>query len=442
MYVCGAYRVRDYLGFCEILYILPRVKTKFPLYLRILLGMVLGVGVGLLAVWTGFGRAVHDWVGPFGVIFIRLLKLVAVPLVFLSLIKGIGHLQDVKRLSHLGLKTLAIYIATTVFAILVGVGMVSWIRPGAVFSPGQAEQIRNSYGETVGASTQSASEIGEAGPLQFLVDIVPENFFAALGSNGNMLQIIFIALLCGVAIVALPRKTTAPVMDVVEGLNEIVLRIIHYAMLFAPYGVLALMADLVVGFGGDSAIFGALGLYILTVVVSLAILIFLFYPALLKLFTRTPIGKFFRTIAPAQLLAFSTSSSAATLPVTMEQVEKGLGVSSEVASFVLPVGVTINMDGTSCYQAVAVFFIGQVLGIEFTLTQTLTIIFMTVISSIGTPGIPGGSIVILMMVLDSVGISGEWLALVLGVDRPLDMMRTVVNVTGDTVVAQIIDSRV
>lgn len=414
-------------------------RRKLPLYVKILAGMVLGVGIGFAAVAVNMGRVVTDWVAPFGTIFIRLLKLVAVPLVFLSLVKGISHLQDIRRLSRMGLKTLAIYIATTVAAILLGVGMASLIRPGSVFPVEQAEEFRATYGETLGDRSGDVTQLEESGPLQFLVDIVPDNLISAAGDNSRMLQIIFLAVLVGIAIVALPREKTKAVVDVIDGLNEIILKIIHYAMLFAPYGVLALMAELVVGFGGQAAIFGALGLYILTLVLSLGILIFLFYPLLLKLFTKTPLRKFFKAVAPAQLVAFSTSSSAATLPVTMEQVENELGVSKDTASFVLPVGATVNMDGTSCYQAVAVFFIAQVLGLEFTFTQILTIIVMTTISSIGTPGIPGGSIVILMMVLGSVGIPAEWLALILGVDRPLDMMRTVVNVTGDTVVATIVD---
>ena len=414
------------------------MKKKLPLYVKILIGMALGVAVGLGAVAIGWESAVKDWVAPFGTIFIRLLKLVAVPLVFLSLLKGVAHLHDMRRLSRMAFKTVFIYVTTTILAILLGIGLVSAIRPGAFFPAEKAVEVQAVYGDSV-INPEAVMEAEKSGPLQFVVDMVPENVFAAAGNNGMMLQIIFIALLFGVAIVALPRKTTQPVLDVVDGLNEIVLKIIHYAMLFAPYGVLALMAELIVGFGGESAVFSALGMYILTLLLGFAILLFLFYPLLVKLFTNTPIRKFFKALTPVQLLAFSTSSSSATLPVTMEQVEKELGVSNDTASFVLPLGATINMNGTSCYQAVAVFFIAQVMGLEFTFTQTVTIVLMATISAIGTPGIPGGSIVILMMVLSSVGIPAEWLALILGVDRPLDMARTVVNVTGDTVAALIVD---
>lgn len=415
------------------------MKKKIPLYVKILGGMLLGIGVGFGAIALDRGGFVQNWVAPFGTIFIRLLKLVAVPLVFLSLLKGISHLQDIRQLSRMGLKTLGIFMCTTVAAILLGLGMVSLLRPGSVFSDEKAEELRVAYGEVVVAHPGNADAAEAGSPLRFLVDVVPDNILAAGADNSRMLQIIFVAILFGVALVALPREKTQAVIDVVDGLNEIILKAIHYIMLFAPYGVMALMAELVVGFAGEAAIFAALGMYILTVALALAILAFLFYPALLKLFTKIPLPRFFKAAAPVQLLAFSTSSSAAALPLTMKQTEDELGVSKDTSAFVLPVGVTINMDGTSCYQAISVIFIAQVLGLDLTVSQMLTIILVTTISSIGTPGVPGGSIVILMMVLGSIGIPSEWLALILGVERPLDMMRTVANVTGNMVVASVVD---
>ena len=210
-------------------------------------------------------------------------------------------------------------------------------------------------------------------------------------------------------------------------------------MAFAPIGVFALMAALIVDYAGDVGIFSALGLYALTVVLALAVIIFLVYPFIMRVFGKKTIKQFFKAAAPVQMLAFTTSSSAATLPLTMERTQKYLGVSEEVSSFVLPVGVTINMDGTSCYQAVAAMFLAQVLGLDLTFGQMLLILSTATISSIGTPGIPGGSIVMLMIVLDSVGIPIEGMALILGIDRPLDMLRTMVNVTGDMTVSCVVD---
>ena len=401
--------------------------------------MALGILVGFVALKSGCGKFITDWIVPWGTIFIRLLKLVAIPLVFLSLVKGIAHLENVKKLSRIGIKTMAIYVATTVFAIAVGLVMVYAVRPGGVFPPDKAQEYREFYGVKLGQSEVDMAAVHESGPLQFIVDMVPDNLFGAMADNTRMLQIIFVTLLFGVALVALDKSRTTPVISLVDGLTDIVLPVLAYIMIFAPWGVLALMAELVVGFGGDASIFAALGMYIVTLVSALLILIFAFYPVLVKLFTGLKIKKFFKVISPVQLLAFSTSSSAATLPLTMEQTEKGLGVSDEVASFVLPVGVTINMDGTSCYQAVAVIFIAQVMGLELSFTQLLTVVLVTTISSIGTPGIPSGSVVMLMMVLGSIGIPAEWLALILGVDRPLDMVRTVANVTGDMTVACIVE---
>lgn len=414
-------------------------KRRIPLYLKILAGMLAGILIGFTGYLAGFASFLTNWVTPWGTIFLRLLKMVAIPLVFFSLIHGITGLQDIRRLSKMGLKTLGIYVGTTVAAIAIGLLLVSLIAPGNVFPREKAEDYRAKYETTVMERGQDVEAVKEVGPLQFLVDVVPENMISSAGDNSKMLQIIFMAILVGVAIVALGKEKTGGVTGLITGLNAIVLKIIDYIMAFAPWGVLALMTGLVVDFSGDVDVFAALGAYALTLFAALAIITFLFYPLLLRLFTSVKYRKFLKAASPVQLLAFSTSSSAATLPVTMEQTQKELGVSEEVASFVLPVGVTINMDGTSCYQAVATVFIAQVMGIELSIAQLLTIVLVATISSIGTPGIPGGSIVMLMMVLGSVGIPVEGLALILGVDRPLDMLRTVVNVTGDMTVSCIVE---
>jgi Na+/H+-dicarboxylate symporter len=331
-----------------------------------------------------------------------------------------------------------IYIITTVFATTVGLTMVNIIKPGNVFPDDKQDQYREKFSGQIELRQESAREIEKQSPLHFFEDMIPENIFLAAGDNSRMLQIIFFAILFSVALVLVPGRKTQLVKDFFDGLNDVVLKIVDIIMRFAPYGVLALMAALVVDYSGDADIFTALGMYMITVTLGLFFLILGLYPILIRIFTRIKIPFFLKGILPAQLVAFTTSSSAATLPVTLKQVTNELKVSKPIANFVLPVGVTINMDGTSCYQAIAAVFIAQVFGIDLTLTQQLTIVLTATLASIGSPGIPSGSIVMLIIVLNSVGLPVEGLALILGVDRPLDMLRTVVNITGDSTVSSIV----
>jgi len=410
-----------------------------PLYLKILIGMAIGSVMGLLAVRFNFGEFVLDWIKPWGVIFLNLLKLIAVPLIFVSLVKGITSLTDISKLSKIGIKTITLFMFTTVLATFIGLFSVNMIKPGNTFPKEKQTELLAKYNENIEKRQESASEIKNNSPLQVIVDIVPDNIFAAASDNSRMLQIIFFAFLFGIAIVLLPQGSADTVIKFFGELNDIILRIIDMIMSVAPYGVFALMAGLVVDFSGDADIFAALGLYAINVIIALLVMVLIVYPILLKILSKQNILSYFKDMLPAQLVAFSTSSSAATLPVTMEQCTEKIGVSKHIASFVLPVGVTVNMDGTSAYQAIAAVFIAQVFGIELSLSAQLTIVLMSVLGSIGTPGIPGGSIVMLIIVMSSVGIPIEGLALILGIDRPLDMMRTVVNVTGDSTVAVIVD---
>ena len=414
-------------------------RKHFPLYAKILIGMGLGIVFGILGSVWHFEPFIHAWIGPWGTIFIRLLKLIAVPLVLVSLVMGVVNLKDIKNLSRIGLKTILIYVCTTIVAVSIGLAMVNLMKPGTFFPKDKQSEFMQRYEQTVTQKEAAMQEMQDQSPLQFVVDIVPENAFLAFGDNGKMLQIIFFALLFGVAVVCVGTTKAGAIVKFFNQLNLVLLKIIDFIMAFAPIGVFALMADLIVSYSGDVGIFSSLGMYALTVIAALAVIIFIVYPLILKLFTKKSWKEFFKAVFPVQMLAFSTSSSAATLPLTMERTQKHLGVSEEVSNFVLPVGVTINMDGTSCYQAVAAVFLAQVLGLDLTFGQMLLILATATISSIGTPGIPGGSIVMLMIVLDSVGIPIEGLALILGIDRPLDMLRTVVNVTGDTTVACVVD---
>jgi Na+/H+-dicarboxylate symporter len=417
-----------------------KIKQKrIPLYVQILVGMITGIVIGLVALKVNGTQFIQNWIYPWGQIFIRLLQLIAIPLVFVSLIKGMTGLKDISAVSRMGGRTVAVYISTTLVAVLLGLSMGLFVKPGELVDKTQVAHIQEKYQSFAEEKKHLAEEHGEQGTLSFLNDIIPNNIFGAAGDNSRMLQVIFFALFFGLAALTLSPAKIKPVVDLFDGLNDIILRMVDYIIYFAPYGVTALMAGLIADFNGDVSIFSALGAYALTVIVSLLILIFGFYPLLVRLFTKITPRKFVKSVYPAQLFAFTTSSSAATLPVTMDVAEKKLGISQETASFVLPVGVTVNMDGTSCYQAIAVVFIAQVLGIDLSITQLLFIVALTVLSSIGTPGIPGGSFVILTMVLTSVGIPAEGLALIIGVDRLLDMVRTSVNVTGDVVTAAIVD---
>jgi Na+/H+-dicarboxylate symporter len=412
---------------------------KSPLYAKILFGMLLGVIVGYIFILLGFGSFISNWIQPWGTIFVKLLKVIAVPLVFVSIIKGVSGIKDIKKLSSMGLKTVLIYTLTTIFAVLLGLGMVNMIQPGKVFSKEKLEFYKEKFNISDTFEQDAVENLQNSSPMDFVLDMVPDNLIAAGSSNSKMLQIIFIALLIGVAVVLMDNKATKPFMSLLDSIDLIILKIVELIMKFAPYGVFALMAGLVTDFSGDKDMFVALGLYALTVVSSLLFLILIFYPTLIKLFSKLDVKHYLKSILPIQLLAFSTSSSSATLPFTIEESQNKLGISEEVASFVLPVGATINMDGTSCYQVIAIYFIAQIFGIELGLAQMLTIILLTVVASIGTPGIPGGSLVMTVMVLTSVGIPVEGLALIVGIDRPLDMLRTVVNVTGDTFVASTIN---
>ena len=412
---------------------------QLALHWKIIIGMVLGILYGLVASNIGWVDFTNDWIKPWGVIFVNLLKLIAVPLVFASLVKGVASLSDISRLSRIGGKTIAFYLCSTVIAVTIGLLIVNLASPGANFD---RDTIELSAGSQEGASAKitAAQGVKERGPLQFVVELIPTNIFESASNNSNMLQIIFFAILFGIAMVMLPKDKTVYVKGFFDGINDIILQIVDLIMMAAPYGVFALLAGLIVDFGASATLFIALAKYSLTVIIGLLIMIFLVYPLILRIFTKMKYKDFFRGIMPAQMLAFSTSSSAATLPVTMERCEDHLGVSEEVSSFVLPLGATINMDGTSLYQAVAAVFIAQVFGIELDLSQQLTIVLTATLASIGAAAVPGAGMVMLVIVLGAINIPVEGLALIFGVDRILDMLRTVVNVTGDATVATVVAS--
>jgi proton glutamate symport protein len=407
---------------------------SIALHWKILIGMALGVVFGLvLSFVDGGGAFVGDYIKPFGTIFINLLKLIAIPLILASLIKGVSDLQDISKLSQMGGRTILTYVTTTLIAVTIGLILVNTIQPGKSISVETRQELVEAYASDADQKREAAAKQQEAGPLQALVDIVPSNIFAAATNNRNMLQIIFFALFFGIGMILLPQETSKPVKDFFDSFNAVILKLIDMIMMAAPYGVFALLAALVVE-APSLELFQALALYAITLLLGLAAMIVV-YSIIVKIFTGRSPSTFFKGIAPAQLLAFSTSSSAATLPVTMECVEENLGVDKEVTSFVLPIGATINMDGTSVYQGVAAVFIAQAFGLDLSLSAQLGIIFTATLASIGTAAVPSAGIVMLVIVLAQAGIPEAGLALIFAIDRPLDMCRTIVNVTGDAAVS-------
>jgi len=410
------------------------------LHWQIIIGLVLGLIWGLVASVAGWSDFTVDYIQPFGTIFINLLKLIAVPLILASLIVGVTSLNDIAKLSRMGGKTIGIYIVTTMLAITIGLTVVNVIQPGNFLPAETQEQLMAGYQDNIEGADQSAQEVMDRSPMTFLVDIVPENFFEAASDNGNMLQVVFVALLMGIGLMQIPTEKSKSLVNFFDSLNEVIIKIVDLIMKVAPYGVFALMAGVIVDLAGDDIgqaldLLGALFWYTFVVVLGLFLHLMIVYSGLFKIFSKMKLRDFFKAIRPAMLLGFSTSSSAATLPVTMERVEKNVGVDEEVSSFVLPIGATINMDGTSLYQAVAAVFIAQALGMDLGIAQQITIVLTATLASIGSAGVPGAGIIMLVIVLQAIQVPVEGIALILGVDRILDMCRTAVNITGDAAVS-------
>lgn len=408
-----------------------------PLHLKILMAMALGIVFGFIfSAFEGGGTFVVNWIKPFGNIFIALLKLLAIPLIFASLISGIAQLKDIARLSKIGFRTIAWYLTTTVLAVSIGLLLVNIIKPGKMMKEETRIALLEGFETEAATSALKAKDQTSSGPLQFLEDIIPENLIHAASDNTNMLQVIFFALFLGIAMIMIPENKSAPVRDFFVSLNEIILQMIHVVMRAAPIGVFALLSALVVE-APNGDLFIALLSYALTVLLGLVTLLIL-YSFIMWAVAGIKPKRFFKAMAPAQLLAFSTSSSAATLPVTMDCVENRLGVDKEVASFVIPIGATVNMDGTSLYQAVAAVFIAQAFNIDLSLMAQLTIVVTAVLASIGSAAVPSAGIVMIVIILNQVGIPEAGLALIFAIDRPLDMCRTMINVSGDAMVAGIV----
>lgn len=455
---------------------------KLALHWKIIIGLVLGIIWALVSSALGWNQFTIDWIDPFGTIFIRLLKFIAVPLVLFSIISGISGLTDISKLGKMGAKTLGIYLFTTIMAVGVGLLVVNSYKPGEFLEESQRVKNRIKYelwveetegveildgknlladpayavqvkeirasmkgeviDEDVADKMETAAESKDEGPLAFVVKMVPDNIFKAMTENGLMLQVIFFAIFFGIALVSIPKQIAAPVIGVVNGINEVFLKMVDMVMKAAPFFVFALLAGVISKMADTPTevleIFKSLGNYSLAVVLGLAFMIF-FYPIIASAAVKK-LGylSFLKRISPAQFLAFSTSSSAATLPVTMECVEDRVGVPKSISSFVLPIGATVNMDGTSLYQAIAVVFLAQIHMVDLNLGQQLTIVLTATLASIGSAAVPSAGLVMMIVVLQSVGLNPAWIAIIFPVDRILDMCRTVVNVTGDATVSTVI----
>lgn len=453
---------------------------NLPLHVKIIIGLVLGIIYALLSSYLGWNQFTLNWIDPFGEIFIRLLKFIAVPLVLFSIIAGISSLTDLTKLGRMGAKTLAAYLTTTILAVAVGLIVVNTLKPGEYIAKESREKNRIQYElwvqETAGveildgksfltdpkyqdlvdevdlpdatvadieSKMDAAEDMRGGSPLQFFVDFVPDNIFAALSDGGRMLQVIFFGIFFGIVLIQLPPAVSKPVIDIINGTNEVFLKMVEIVMNAAPFFVFALMAGVIAQMANTPAevieIFKGLASYSIVLTLGLFLMIFIIYPLVVKLVVKElSFREFFRRISPAQFLAFSTSSSAATLPVTMECVRDNIGVSKNVTNFVLPIGATVNMDGTSLYQAVAVVFMAQMHLVDLSIAQQLTIVLTATLASIGSAAVPSAGLVMMIIVLESVGLNPAWIAIIFPVDRILDMIRTVVNVTGDATVSTII----
>ncbi|MEM0991895.1 MAG: dicarboxylate/amino acid:cation symporter [Bacteroidota bacterium] len=414
---------------------------KIALHWQILIGMALGVIFGIIANMQGWNQFVQDWIKPFGDIFIGLLKMIAIPIIIASLVKGVSDLKDISKFSTIGGRTIVIYILTTVIAITLGLTLVNIIRPGEGISQETLDALLvQTDGAKAQATIDNAGKQQDSGPLQALVDIVPTNVFSAFSDNGSMLKVIFFSVLFGICLLLIDPKKAEPINKIFDGLYDVVLKMVDLIMYTAPYAVFALLANVVVN-APNSEVLSALGVYMMTVITGLILMVGVYSAAVWFFAGKNPLW-FLNKISPAQLLAFSTSSSAATLPVTMERVTEHVGVDEEVSSFVLPVGATINMDGTSLYQAVAAVFISFALGHNLELSDQLVIVLTALLASIGSAAVPGAGLIMLVIVLQSIDFPADKLpigiALVLAVDRPLDMLRTVINVTGDATVSTLV----
>lgn len=458
---------------------------KLPLHLKVIIGLILGAVYAFLSVKYDWNQFTLDYIKPFGDIFINILKLIAVPLVLFSIITGVASLKDIKKLGRMGAKTMGLYLVTTFIAVIVGLIVVNVYKPGERVNESTRKEFRISYelwqqgtpgvpklddiciscnagnkdlvakvrqkegrgaqNDWVEDKLNKAESAKDQGPLQPLVDVVPDNVFKAL-ADMSMLQIIFFAIFFGIVLVAIPEEKSKPLFQVLDALNDVFVKMVMMVMQAMPVFVFALMAGQIVKAAGTDPekffeLLSFLLQYSLVLVFGLALMTFIFYPTVVSVLVKKIKYKFFlKGIRDAQITAFSTSSSVATLPVTMDCMHNNIKVPEKITSFVLPIGATVNMDGTSLYQAVAVISLAQLHMVDLSISQQLVIILTATLASIGAAAIPSAGLVLMIIVLESVGLNPAWIAIIFPVDRILDMCRTVVNVTGDATVSTLVAS--
>jgi DAACS family dicarboxylate/amino acid:cation (Na+ or H+) symporter len=413
-------------------------RPRVALHTYILVGLVLGAAAGIIANWQWAGSDTLLWVvnnvaNPIGQIFLRMLFMGVVPLVFTTLALGVANLGDLRRLGRVGGKTLGFFVLTTALAVALGLIMVNVVQPGAALDDVTRAGLLEQY-STQAADRVTASENTGFG-INTFVNIVPRNFVGA-AANTDMLGVIFFTLVFGIALTRIPKKLADPVLQVLEGTAMAVIEIIGFAMKLAPYGVAGLIFVVTATFGWD--VLRPLGLYVIMVLIGLAIHLFISLGLLAKILGGFGPREFFGKMRYVMITAFSTSSSSATMPTTLRTAEEEFGVPREIAGFVVPLGATMNMNGTALFEGMTVLFLAQVFGIDLSLGTQLIVVIMSIITAIGAAGVPGGSIPLLVMVLGMVGVPGEGIALILGVDRILDMARTVPNVTGDVLTSIVV----
>jgi proton glutamate symport protein len=411
--------------------LIDKKHKKIPLHLQILIGMVLGIGWSITMSYAPNGvEWTESYIKPFGSLFIKLLQMLAIPLILTSIISGIAGLKDIDKLGRIGGRTLALFTVTCLLSTIIGIGLSTIFKPGSAIPEQTKIGLLQSYQEKSNAVIEKAQS-ANTGVMDMIVEIIPNNIFYALSNNGMMLQVVIFSLLFGIALSKVEFSKSSIVIQFIDGLNETFMKLVLMVMVVAPIGVFALIASITF----NAQVFLSLLYYMLTVLIGLAIILFILYPIIMRLYSNVSYKTFFKNMQPVFLMAFSTSSSAATLPVTMERVSTGFNIKREISDFVLSLGTTINMDGTAIYQSIAAVFIAQATGIDLSVGQLVIIALTATLSAVGAAGIPGAGMITLIIVLDSVQIPIAAIALIMAPDRLLDMFRTVVNVAGDACAA-------
>lgn len=423
--------------------------SKFPIHYKILAGMFIGTLSGVLVQLMGVDATtiatINKWIKPVGDIFLRLIFMMVIPLIFCALILGVGELGDVKKLGRIGVRTLVYTILVSMISVFIGIGMVQLIKPGSNIPEESRLKLIAQYTDKIETIKLNANSATEKSFGEIIVSMIPKNpmedmvnAFNPEYKGGGVLAVMFFALMLGIALISLQSEKVDAFKNTIEGFYELIMKVIGMVMNFAPYGVAALLFVLISSTGWGVML--ALGKYMVVVIAALAIHQFITYPLILWFFAKTNPLHFFRNISDVMLTAFSTSSSNATLPTAIKAANEKLKLPKEISHFVLTVGSTANQNGTALFEGVTVLFLAQCFQIDLSLSQQISVVISCIIAGIGTAGVPGGSLPVVAIILVSVGVPAEAIGIIIGVDRILDMCRTVLNVTGDLTAAVVISN--